>query len=226
MDNDFYIGDPHATWSGIDGNLGSMRELLHEANFSHYHRGFSGNYVVPCSGVDCHAPVFVIALACFGTLLVLFIISVFLYNRIKYRKAFQKGEVPAGMLISGTRYGTGSQHSVKEEKHKFMFYIQRNVSGKEPQSDCDEDGCPVCLKARKEVKVWIVLHCSHQLCERCFSRILQRHRLHSTCPLCRKELAEDICGDGDRGPVPHTPNAAPSSRGTPLEQAEQGDVEA
>lgn len=181
-----------------------QRALLHEANFSHYHRGYSG-YIVPCSGVDCHVPVFVIALACIGVLLVTFVVSAFVYTRVQSKRAFRKGEVPAGMLLGGTRFGTGAHVSIKEEKDKFMFYVRKKVQNRSVQVESppeDEDGCPVCLKAHKDVRVWIVLQCSHELCERCFNRIVYRSRLHSTCPLCRKFLAEDIVGDGDRGPVP------------------------
>lgn len=193
--------------------LVNSRVLLHEANFSHYHRGYSG-YVVPCSGIDCHVPVFVIALAAFGVFLVLFVVGAFLFHRIRYKKAFQNCQVPARMLLGGTRYGIGAQHSVREEKDKFMFHIERKVVPRGQRGeDADEDGCSVCLKARKDISVWILLQCSHELCERCFNRIVHRSRLHSTCPLCRKYLAEDMEGDGDRGPLPATQgNAVTSSR--------------
>lgn len=181
--------------------LVNSRVLLHEANFSHYHRGYSG-YIVPCSGVDCHVPVFVIALACVGGLLVIFMVAAFLYNRIQYRRAFKSGVVPARMLLGGTRFGTGSQQSVKEEKDKFMFIVERKTCREELDGDGEDDDCPVCLKEHKGISVWIILHCSHKMCERCFNRIVHRNRLHSTCPLCRKYLAEDTVGDGDRGPVP------------------------
>ena len=213
--------DDNAILGAMDGqSLVNSRMLLHEANFSHYHRGYSG-YVVPCSGIDCHVPVFVIALACVGALLVIFVVAAFIYNRVQYGKAFSKGEVPAQMLLGGTRFGAGSQHSVKEEKDKFIFFVERKKSRGEPVEDGEQDGCPVCLKEHKDIRVWIILQCSHKLCERCFNRIVHRNRLHSTCPLCRKYLAEDIsAGDGNRGPLPAGQGQVPSS------QARQGEPEA
>lgn len=192
----------------------NARHLLHEANFSHYHRGFSGNYVVACSGIDCHVPVFVIALACGAFLLVAFVVAAFIYSRIQYRKAFKNGKVPAKMFLGGTRFGTGSQQSVREEKDKFFFHVQRKTSREEPVGAGEDDGCPVCLKEHKDITVWIVLQCSHKLCERCFNRIVHRNRLHSTCPLCRKYLAEDTVGDGDRGPLPAVQGRGSSSQAT------------
>jgi hypothetical protein len=166
----------------------------------------SGDDSQGCSGsIECDVPVIILVLAILAALILLFLGGFFIYKRVKYRKAFEAGEVPGQMLISG--YLRHSSAAGKEEPDKFVFRVQRKTRAADNQAGMVKEGdtsrevehvdCPVCLKGWEAVKHWIVLQCSHELCERCFFRIVSRNRLHSTCPLCRQYLAE---GAGCRGP--------------------------
>ena len=165
----------------------------------------SGDDSQGCSGsIECDVPVIILVLAILAALILLFLGGFFIYKRIKYRKAFETGEVPGQMLISG--YLRHTSEAGKEEPDKFVFRVQRKAKAADGQAmikqgdtsrEVEHVDCPVCLKSWEAVKHWIVLQCSHKLCERCFFRIVSRNRLHSTCPLCRQYLAE---GEGCRGP--------------------------
>jgi hypothetical protein len=165
------------------------RLLHHEANFSHYHNR-RGDYI-PCSGIECDIPIFVLLLAIFAGILVLALVVFFIHRSIRYRKAFEKGNVPAKMLISG--HLREAKETGKEEPDAFTFIVHRRNSNDERQ----ESECPVCLKTDESIKYWLVMGCSHQICEKCFYRLVSRLRLHARCPLCRQYLAE---GNGNRGP--------------------------
>jgi hypothetical protein len=165
------------------------RALAHDTNYSHYHTRFGGEY--RCSGIECQIPIFLLLIIIFCGLMMIIICSVLIYKRVKYRKAFQQGRIPAKMIISG--YLRESPETGKEEPDKFAFFVHRRT----PDDDRQEDECPVCLKSSDKIRVWIVLQCTHQLCEKCFFRIVSRNRLHARCPLCREYLAEGV---GNRGP--------------------------
>ena len=58
----------------------------------------------------------------------------------------------------------------------FTFMIHKRNS----DDVCQEDECPVCLKNSSNMKQWIALQCSHDLCDKRFYKIVSRNWLHST----------------------------------------------
>lgn len=179
--------DTMEVYIGSENYFGRM--LLHETNYSHYHRY---SWVVPCNGIECHVPVAVIVIACLAAVMVLYLIGFFLYKRWKFQKALRSGQVPATMLVAGRWTMSSSQ----EEPHKFTFLIQKI----QMDDDLAIDECPICLKTKEELRECIVFtKCKHGTCESCFRRMVSRQRLHTACPLCREYLSFSEEEEADRG---------------------------
>ena len=164
------------------------KTIKHEASYDHYHAGWSGNRIVRCSGLECKIPVAPLVIACLIVLMILYIIGVWLWSHYKFERALKKKVVPAKLLLSQFLIKAKDRGDIKN----FNFIIRRPDS----RDEVKEDECPVCLKDYAKPGKWLIFSCGHSTCFKCFRRMTLNKRLHTTCPLCRKYIAE---GEGDRG---------------------------
>ena len=176
-------------------------------------------------------PVMVVAIICIFGVAIALVATVITVKCVRRRRAFRQGVVPAKMLLKGHyRY---SKRSGKETGWLYALkgvkVIKRDartpaklVDAPEELTDSsvasdsptanngsarEEDCCPICLKPVPVLRTVIELGCTHQLCEKCFYRLIEKERLHTRCVLCRVLLFESTNEDGSeegccRGPLP------------------------
>jgi hypothetical protein len=179
------------------------RILLDERDYEQYRRGQDGEWAYRCSGLDCMGlPVLVVAIIAILGAAALFSLAYFAVTYYRKRRAFRAGRVPASMVMHG--YSRYTKSAGWEEPHKFAIDGVSRIRTGDEACIIRESECPVCLKGTGRISWWIELGCSHQLCERCFYRLVQKERLHAKCPLCREYLCvkKDPDTDASRGPLP------------------------
>jgi hypothetical protein len=114
-----------------------------------------------------------------------------LFSKWRYRRALDKGVVPANMVCKYWVINADGRGDVRA----FHFPVRRVANREDVKEQC----CPVCLNSKPKARSWVQFQCGHATCERCWRKLAAHSKLHASCPLCRHMLA---VGEGSRGRLP------------------------